>query len=211
MKYEADACVEYTEYIDDKLTPVKRPCFEMQSELVRGIHDLEEFSGLLSKFVAWWNLMSMESTTQMTRGSSVIARFDSLRMLSIEKKWKDHRKRYATYVDEIVLVQDHYPKLFAHSRSITFEGDEPFSPPPNQPPSYSRRQDQSQGTDDRKSYQEGQPRVTRVMSFSARTCRRPLIYRLQWARSKSWRKRNAFSCYTFNAIPHLPVDSILWL
>jgi hypothetical protein len=63
--------------------------------------DLEKFRDLLSRFVAWWNEMEMESNTQLTRESMMIQKFDSLRLKSIEARWKDHRKRYAAYVDEV--------------------------------------------------------------------------------------------------------------
>lgn len=74
---------------------------ELQLQLEHSVKDLEKFSELLSKFVAWWNEMEMESNTQLTRESMVIKKFDPLRLKSIESRWKDHRKRYAAYVDEV--------------------------------------------------------------------------------------------------------------
>jgi len=47
--------------------------------------------------------MKMETTTQLTRGNMVSQKFDKIRMRSIEAKWKDHRSRYAAYVDEVSL------------------------------------------------------------------------------------------------------------
>jgi len=76
---------------------------QLEVQLTRGIHDLEVFSNVLSNFVAWWNEMKMETTTQLTRGNMVSQKFDKIRMRSIEAKWKDHRSRYAAYVDEVSL------------------------------------------------------------------------------------------------------------
>ncbi|KAF8890825.1 hypothetical protein CPB84DRAFT_1784619 [Gymnopilus junonius] len=120
---DVNESVEYGEVSNGFFNVIRRPFSEAHPELSRGIHDLEEFSHILSKFAAWWNEIAMETNTQLSRGEMVMKnlkfeKLDKLRMLSIESKWKDHRKRYAAYVDEIGNVQDRYPKLFNEAKLL---------------------------------------------------------------------------------------------
>lgn len=110
---------------------IPKPFSEVQGQLTKGIQDLEEFSNVLTKFVAWWNELGMETSTQLSREDGMSKRnFNKLHFQTVERKWKDHRNRYAAYVNEVridsplgrvhvenllqlSIVQDRYPKLFA--------------------------------------------------------------------------------------------------
>lgn len=74
---------------------------EVQSLLSKGVHDLEQFSDIVAKFAAWWNEMVMETNTQLQREGVILERFDKLRLQAIEIKWREHRSRYAAYVNEV--------------------------------------------------------------------------------------------------------------
>ncbi|KAF9555962.1 hypothetical protein CPC08DRAFT_820739 [Agrocybe pediades] len=115
VENEDEAKIEYAEILPNGLlNKIRKPFFEVKSELGRGIKDLEEFGEMLSKFAAWWNGMVMETQSQLTREQQVstnLEGLDKLRIRAIEQKWKNHKNRYAAYVNEIGIVQDRYPKL----------------------------------------------------------------------------------------------------
>ena len=77
----------------------------MQSELIQGIHDLEEFSRILDKFAKWWTEMVMETKAQLQRGKIVaddsLNKLDKIRVLEIQRKWEDHKARYCGYVNQV--------------------------------------------------------------------------------------------------------------
>ncbi|KDR78081.1 hypothetical protein GALMADRAFT_245068 [Galerina marginata CBS 339.88] len=134
MKAEdQEAKIEYSEVSNGFVNVIRRPFTEAKSELAKGIHDLEEFSAMLSKFVAWWNLMAMETSSQISRGRIVIKN-DKLHMMAIEARWKDHRKQYAAYVNEIGIVQDRYPKLFNDAKMLGPPAYHQYLAPEGPPP-----------------------------------------------------------------------------
>uniref|UniRef100_A0A8H7XV97 Uncharacterized protein n=1 Tax=Psilocybe cubensis TaxID=181762 RepID=A0A8H7XV97_PSICU len=112
---------------------------EMQTLLSKGVQDLEQFSIILTKFAAWWNEMAMETSSQLRREKMLMQAFTNLQLTSLEQKWKEHRSRYAAYVNEISIVQDRYPGLFDESKPATF-GEPQYAPPPGPPPGYAVQQ-----------------------------------------------------------------------
>ena len=59
---------------------------------------------MLSKFATWWNEMAMETASQLQREQQVsdnLDRADKLRLRAIEQKWRNHKIRYAAYVNEV--------------------------------------------------------------------------------------------------------------
>ncbi|PPQ76597.1 hypothetical protein CVT24_013020 [Panaeolus cyanescens] len=102
----------------NKVVSVSKPLKELTSELLAGIQHLEELRDSLTQFVQWWNLIDMETKTQIDRQQKMAEHLSKMHMQAIYSRWVNHRGRYSSYVLEISLIQDYHPELFAKSRKI---------------------------------------------------------------------------------------------
>ncbi|KAF9039867.1 hypothetical protein BJ165DRAFT_1530879 [Panaeolus papilionaceus] len=85
---------------------------ENLARLKDGIPILEEFSGSVSLYSAWWNAMHMQATSVEARQE---LDYNPIRQKTIIKKWEYVQKQYSDYHGEINQVKSKYHTIFANA------------------------------------------------------------------------------------------------